>query len=415
MNKKIIVYGYGDKSEKGFPTIKDLFEYLREKLFTENDCRHRYTQSKKTDIIVVSRDGLAYGHMIVKDIVAPNSDDRDLYPNVKKVYIIDSTAVYKHSVNLNELGIRVTSFGTPLTFEQFEKIKIKSSEIKEYFPPSTNLSFGELKQNKKVGAINSALKSGRKRKVKIIYNHKTDFDKEDFGRAFSKDGLLNEKEMLQLSIHYQISNHKATPTELSKLLGDYSHQAVSLRNVRIAKKISKFIGKLPPVRKNGTYRWWALLWNAEKKGKYWECELKPEVVEAIEEFKIFQSEETKITQEELEQEFYIEGAVINRQVNIYERDIRARERCLQFYKKTKGRLFCQICNFDFEKAYGEIGKDYIHIHHIMPISEIGAQYQIIPEKDLIPVCPNCHAMLHRLSEKVLTVDELKNIICRDQA
>ena len=414
MDTKIIVYGYGDKTAVGFPTVEDLIKYLQKGIFSDNDCRHRYTQSKKADVIVVSQDGFAYGHMKIKDIVDPNPNDRNVYPKTKKVYIIESTAIYKNPVRLKELGIRVTSFGTPLSSKQFEEIKNKARKIEKY-PSSSDTGFGNIEQNKKVGSNMSAQIRGRRRRGNLIYSHKIDFDKEDFCKALSKEGLLNEKEMLQLSIHYQMSSHKATPTELSKLLGDYSHQAVSSRNVRIAKKISKFIGKLPPVRKDGTYRWWALLWNAEKKGRHWECELKPEVVEAIEELKIFQLDEMKINQEELEQELYFEGAAINRKVNIYERDAKARERCLEFYKRTYGRLFCQICNFDFEKTYGAIGKDYIHIHHIVPISVIGAEYQIVPEKDLIPVCPNCHAMLHRLSEKVLTVDELKNIICRDQA
>ena len=56
---------------------------------------------------------------------------------------------------------------------------------------------------------------------------------------------------------------------------------------------------------------------------------------------------------------------------------------------------CSICGFDFEKNYGELGKGFIHVHHIVPVSKIGPNYIIDPVKDLIPVCPNCHAMLHR--------------------
>lgn len=72
---------------------------------------------------------------------------------------------------------------------------------------------------------------------------------------------------------------------------------------------------------------------------------------------------------------------------------------------------CSVCGFDFEKEYGELGKGFIHIHHIVPIARIGKEYKIDYEKDLIPVCPNCHAMLHRkLHGDNITVDVLKNLL-----
>lgn len=54
---------------------------------------------------------------------------------------------------------------------------------------------------------------------------------------------------------------------------------------------------------------------------------------------------------------------------------------------------------NFKEKYEELGKDYIEVHHIKPnlklISEINSEYVVDPEKDLIPVCSNCHSMLHR--------------------
>ena len=69
---------------------------------------------------------------------------------------------------------------------------------------------------------------------------------------------------------------------------------------------------------------------------------------------------------------------------------------------------CKVCNLNFKKVYGEIGEDFIHIHHIVPINEIGKNYKIDYKKDLIPVCPNCHSMLHRkLNGKEPTIEKLK--------
>ena len=105
-------------------------------------------------------------------------------------------------------------------------------------------------------------------------------------------------------------------------------------------------------------------------------------------------------------EGYFEGALKKVYVNRYERDQEARRKCIEVHGCK-----CIVCGMDFEKMYGKLGHGFIHVHHVVPISSIGKEYKIDPAMDLIPVCPNCHAMLHRNgNKKVLTVDELKVII-----
>ena len=65
-----------------------------------------------------------------------------------------------------------------------------------------------------------------------------------------------------------------------------------------------------------------------------------------------------------------------------------------------------VCGFNFEDVYGDIGKEFIHVHHVKPLSEIGAKYEIDPIQDLCPICPNCHAMIHRENPS-LTIDQLR--------
>ncbi len=101
-----------------------------------------------------------------------------------------------------------------------------------------------------------------------------------------------------------------------------------------------------------------------------------------------------------------EGAIRSVQVNAYERNSTARAQCIRHYGSK-----CSVCDFDFERMYGPIGQDFIHVHHIIPIATIGKQYQVDPLRDLIPVCPNCHAMLHR-TDPPLTVEELQSYIRR---
>jgi 5-methylcytosine-specific restriction enzyme A len=109
-----------------------------------------------------------------------------------------------------------------------------------------------------------------------------------------------------------------------------------------------------------------------------------------------------VPEEILDIEAYEEGQTQKVLMNKYERSHLAREKCIEYYGYK-----CSVCGFDFEVFYGEIGKEYIHIHHLVPISEIGHEYVVDPILDLRPVCANCHAMLHK-GDKVLSVGELKN-------
>ena len=74
----------------------------------------------------------------------------------------------------------------------------------------------------------------------------------------------------------------------------------------------------------------------------------------------------------------------------YERNPLNRKLCLA----AKG-WNCAVCGMNFEQRYGPLGKDYIQVHHLVPVSRLGPAYQLDPIHDLIPVCANCHVMLHR--------------------
>ena len=106
--------------------------------------------------------------------------------------------------------------------------------------------------------------------------------------------------------------------------------------------------------------------------------------------------------EEFEQpETVTEGAKKTIVVNKYERNLSARLKCIE-----KWGVSCSVCDFNFEHAFGALGAGYIHVHHLVPLSKIGKSYQLDPVNDLRPVCPNCHAMLHRTGE-TLSIAELR--------
>lgn len=111
-----------------------------------------------------------------------------------------------------------------------------------------------------------------------------------------------------------------------------------------------------------------------------------------------------LSEEESEPDKLIEGAVKQVFVNVYERNPIARKKCIEHHGCQ-----CSVCNFNFYEYYGEVGKDFIHVHHLKPLYEVGREYEVDAVEDLRPVCPNCHAMLHK-RKPAFSIEELKMMI-----
>ncbi len=101
---------------------------------------------------------------------------------------------------------------------------------------------------------------------------------------------------------------------------------------------------------------------------------------------------------------YVEGSATQITQTRYERNGYARKECLKHYGYS-----CSVCDFNFEKFYGSLGYKFIHVHHLTQVAAIKQEYVVDPIQDLRPVCPNCHAMLHKQNPP-LTIDELKDIL-----
>jgi 5-methylcytosine-specific restriction protein A len=68
-----------------------------------------------------------------------------------------------------------------------------------------------------------------------------------------------------------------------------------------------------------------------------------------------------------------------------------------------------VCGFNGGDAYGELGEGLIHVHHKIEIAEVGKEYEVDPINDLIPVCPNCHAMIHR-RRPAFSIEEVRKMV-----
>jgi predicted HNH restriction endonuclease len=118
----------------------------------------------------------------------------------------------------------------------------------------------------------------------------------------------------------------------------------------------------------------------------------------------------QLSAEELEDgTLYQEGAVRQVTVNAYERNQDAREACVRHYGRS-----CIVCGFNFLEAYGTEAADYIQVHHTKPIARVGGTYALNPIKDLRPVCPNCHAVIHR-RDPPFEIAEVKRMLRKASA
>jgi 5-methylcytosine-specific restriction protein A len=101
---------------------------------------------------------------------------------------------------------------------------------------------------------------------------------------------------------------------------------------------------------------------------------------------------------------YFEGALRIITVNSYERNSSARTACIAHY-----RARCVVCSLNFTERYGQVGNGLIHVHHLVPLATIGKSYKLNPIEDLRPVCPNCHAIIHRRVPHY-TIEDVKQMI-----
>ncbi len=146
-------------------------------------------------------------------------------------------------------------------------------------------------------------------------------------------------------------------------------------------------------------------WNTQSSG----IEIPPTVAEHLEyrwnKFLIDAGDSPIVLPDEIvTPEAYYEGASRRIYVNRYERDPKARRACIDHYKAK-----CFVCKFDFGKVYGQYGAGFIHVHHVVPLHTIGEGYQVDPIDDLRPLCPNCHAMIHR-NKHALTIEQLLELV-----
>lgn len=136
-----------------------------------------------------------------------------------------------------------------------------------------------------------------------------------------------------------------------------------------------------------------------------------EKVEGKEKFKFHMSiidNDFHFENEDVDNELLYEGAKKIITVNKYERSNKARKECLDAHGYS-----CKVCDVLLSDKYGDLAFEFIHVHHLKKIADIGEKYIINPINDLVPVCPNCHSIIHK-AKPMLSIEELKSIITKNE-
>lgn len=203
--------------------------------------------------------------------------------------------------------------------------------------------------------------------------------------AFCVVSNITDQHIQMLRVHYHAPERTVTAKQLAELVGYSSYLVVNAQYGRLARLVGEQLDYNPDPQRLGT------LVRFDKRHDEWHWLMRTEVAEALERLgwvegtALLLPEEIAATTAPL-----VEGAVCRVSVNAYERKPEARRRCIEAHGAS-----CCVCGFSFGAVYGEVAEGYIHVHHRRPLSEIGGEYVVDPVADLRPVCPNCHAVLHR--------------------
>ncbi len=240
-----------------------------------------------------------------------------------------------------------------------------------------------------------------------FYNDQVEISADAWAEVLVDRTVTEERDLIVLRLVYESVNHEMHASEIAPHLNYKRHAPVNARVARFSKRVVEKTGVRPPAREDGSTRWWHVPFlGYDKRNGTCSWIMRPELVEAYE--RVFgQSDSELVYPGEMtvqDSTVLSEGAVNKIFVNHYERDKQARTKCIEHYGCR-----CAVCGFDFEKVYGPIGRDKIHVHHLVPLSTIRKEYEIDPVRDLRPVCPNCHLILHSKREP-FTIEEMRGMI-----
>ena len=177
----------------------------------------------------------------------------------------------------------------------------------------------------------------------------------------------------------------------------------------LSNRITKKLNRSQVLGTTGEPSYWAIPFEGWEAGDLFIWKLRDNLIQAISELNLFDDivsvQEVDLTTTIIS-DSALEGRKVAYYTTRYERSRVNREKAIAL----NGGYRCSCCGFDFEATYGELGKGFIEVHHNKPLYSLKKPMYVNPETDLDCVCSNCHKMLHRSREAIITVSQLKELL-----
>lgn len=204
-----------------------------------------------------------------------------------------------------------------------------------------------------------------------------------------------------LQAHYHAPDRTLTATQMAKAVGYPNFSSANLHYGILGRVVGTALG-WNPLPTTLVY----VLAEFQKPAREWFWILRPSLAAALERLGWVGGERPSIPEEiEITAPFY-EGAVRKIAVNAYERNGAARAQCILHHG-----CHCTVCGLTLAVKYGEVAQGLIHVHHLRQLADVNAEYRVDPIRDLRPVCPTCHAVIHTRTPP-FTIEEISQMIER---
>ncbi len=215
--------------------------------------------------------------------------------------------------------------------------------------------------------------------------------------------LLSDLQRGILRVLIESPEHTASAGQLARELGVH-HVTVNSEFANMGLRVVGLMG----MTADKTFRLYPKHWQilalkgvgSTSKTFFWQ--LRPEVVSALE--RLGFTSESDLTRDERAVATTLTEGESSVTTETLRRNALARELCLSHHGPV-----CKVCGLDFRIAYGAEFRDCIHVHHLNPMAQATGLRVVNPNTDLVPVCPNCHAVIHA-NGKFRTLDAVNALM-----
>ncbi len=246
-----------------------------------------------------------------------------------------------------------------------------------------------------------------------VYSAPIDISVEEWKEMLQNETVFDAASIEMVIAWYYQPFHQATSKEVMRYMGIKGRTPYNGIVKGLGVRIVNYLNRFEVLHHNESAKAYSIIpfesWHEDydsSKSIVWK--LRDELIVALEELELVDPENGLLPEDDnFSYSNSMEGRRVMYYSSRYERSIKNRNAAIRIHGTS-----CMVCGFNFEQTYGLLGKDYIEVHHIRPLSDQHQVVEVDPAQDLICICANCHRMLHRTKHDTLPPEKLKEIILK---